>query len=302
MAGLRDIKRRIDSVKSTQKITRAMKMVAASKLRRAQEAIMRARPYAFEMKKLVSSIAVRADGMTHPLLRAGKGGKVGIVVVTSDRGLCGGFNANVVNNIVRTVNSRFAGRDVEITIVGRKGVEQLKRRTMNVRATFVGVHEGSVMRAASYIIDDIVADFKQGGTDEVYCAYNEFKSAVQQTVTLERLLPLASEESEDTVVEKIEQEGAEDISTETAQPMDYIYEPDQEEVFERLLVRHIRIQMHRILFESAASEHGARMTAMDAATRNAGDVIERLTLTYNRARQDTITKELIEVVSGAEAL
>ncbi|HDP36024.1 MAG TPA: ATP synthase F1 subunit gamma [Candidatus Hydrogenedentes bacterium] len=299
MAGLRDIKRRINSVKSTQKITRAMKMVAASKLRRAQEAILRARPYAFEMRQLVNNIAARADDMTHPLLRAGNGGKVGIVVVTSDRGLCGGFNANVIHGLLRVINSRFADREVEITIVGRKGVELLKRRALNVRATFVGIHDGPVMRAAAHIIDDIVEDFKLGGTDEVYCVYNEFKSAVQQSVTVERLLPFAPEKSETADGDEASAENAEG---QTTQALDYIYEPDQEEVFERLLVRHIRIQMHRILFESAASEHGARMTAMDAATRNAGEVIGRLTLKYNRARQDAITKELIEVVSGAEAL
>ncbi len=300
MAGLRDIKRRIVSVKSTQKITRAMKMVAASKLRRAQAAIVQARPYAFEMRQLVNNIALRADDVTHPLLRKGDGGKVGIVVVTSDRGLCGGFNANVVNGLVKAINERFTGREVEITVVGRKGVDLLKRRALNVRATFVGIHDGPVMRAAAHIIDDIVEDFKLGDTDEVYCVYNEFKSAVQQSVIVERLLPFAPENDP---TEK--QTGAEaDNDADAAPPLivDYWYEPNQETVFERLLVRNIRIQMHRILFESAASEHGARMTAMDAATRNAGEVIDRLTLKYNRARQDAITKELIEVVSGAEAL
>ena len=288
MAGLRDIKRRISSVKSTQKITRAMKMVAASKLRRSQEAIVRARPYAIEMRHLVNGIARRADTETHPLLRKGRNGKVGIVVITSDRGLCGGFNANVINKLMRTVKADFAERDVEVTVVGRKGVELLKRRNLNVRATFINVFDGPVMRAASHIIDDIVDDFKLGGTDEVYCLYNEFKSAVQQMVTLEQLLPFAPDEAEDP--------------QDDAALLDFLYEPDQEDVLERLLVRHMRIQMHRILFESAASEHGARMTAMDAATRNAGEVIDRLTLKYNRARQDAITKELIEVVSGAEAL
>lgn len=288
MAGLRDIKRRINSVKSTQKITRAMKMVAASKLRRSQEAILRARPYAIEMRHLVNKISKCTGSDTHPLLRQGQGGKVGIVVVTSDRGLCGGFNSNIINALMRAVKRDFAEREIEITVVGRKGVELLKRRSLNVRATFINIFDGPVMRAALHIIDDIVEDFKLGGTDEVYCFYNEFKSAVQQTVTLERLLPFTAQEDEG------EPEGA--------LPLDFIYEPDQEEVLERLLVRHMRIQMHRILFESAASEHGARMTAMDAATRNAGEVIDRLTLKYNRARQDAITKELIEVVSGAEAL
>ncbi len=300
MAGLRDIKRRIVSVKSTQKITRAMKMVAASKLRRSQEAIVRARPYAFEMRQLVNSIALRADDATHPLLRKGDGGKIGVVVVTSDRGLCGGFNANVVNGLMRTINERFAERELDITVVGRKGVDLLKRRALNVRATFIGIHDGPIMRAAAHIIDDIVEDFKNGGTDEVYCVYNEFKSAVQQSVTVERLLPFAPEN--DPTANAAAADDAAGASEEAPLIVDYWYEPNQEAILERLLVRNIRIQMHRILFESAASEHGARMTAMDAATRNAGEVISRLTLQYNRARQDAITKELIEVVSGAEAL
>ena len=292
MASLRDIKRRISSVKSTQKITRAMKMVAAAKLRRAQEAIVRARPYAYEMRTLVNSAARRADEDAHPLLRPGGGGKVGIIVVTSDRGLCGGFNANIVNHTVHALNQQFRGREVELTVVGRKGVETLRRRHVNTRATFMHLEDVSALRTAADIIDDIVQDYMKLGTDEVYCLYNEFKSAVQQQVTLERFLPFERDAEPETPGQ----------DEEPAQPLDYLYEPNQAEVFDQLLVRHMRVQMHRILNESAASEHGARMTAMGAATRNAGDVISRLTLSYNRARQDAITKELIEVVSGAEAL
>ena len=287
MASLRDIKRRIASVKSTQKITKAMKMVAASKLRRAQEAIVRARPYAYEMRALVNSAALRADNDAHPLLRPGGGDKVGIVVVTSDRGLCGGFNSNIVNHTLKVLREEFKDRDVELTVVGRKGIEILKRRPCTIRATFMGQFEGSVIRAAAGIIDDIVQDYMNGGTDEVYCLYNEFKSAVQQTVILERLLPFETESAS---------------PEDGGQALDYLYEPTQEEVFAALLVKNMHVQMHRVLYESSASEFGARMTAMDAATRNAGDVIERLTLQYNRARQDAITKELIEVISGAEAL
>lgn len=286
MASLRDIKRRIESVKNTQKITKAMKMVAASKLRRAQEAIIRARPYAYEMRKLINSLVARADRDLHPLLRPGGGGKVGIVVITSDRGLCGAFNASIVNFTMRTLQETFSGRDVELTLVGRKGAEAMKRRSCTVRESFTTTQfEGQLHRGAAAIIDDIVRDFMQGGTDEVYCLYNEFKSAVQQTVILERLLPFEPGMPEDE-----------------APPLDYLYEPTQEEVFDALLVKHLHVQMHRVLHESAASEYGARMTAMDSATRNAGDVIDRLTLQYNRARQDAITTELIEVISGAEAL
>ena len=285
MASLRDIRIRINSVKSTQKITKAMKMVAAAKLRRAQEAIQQARPYAYMMRDLINSLAIRADNDAHPLLRSGGGNKVGLVVITSDRGLCGGFNANIINNAVATLNDKLSNRDTELTVVGRKGIEALKRKECNIRKTHTDYFDGSVMRAAADIIDDLVQDFIKGETDEVYCLYNEFKSAVQQKVTLERLLPFVL----DTDLPEIK-------------PLDYIYEPSQTAVFDQLLVKHLHVQMHRILFESAASEYGARMTAMDSATRNAGDVIDRLTLQYNRARQSAITTQLIEVVSGAEAL
>ena len=287
MASLRDIKRRITSVQSTQKITRAMKMVAASKLRRAQEAIAQARPYAYEMRNLVNSLASRADTDLHPLLRqAGGKGKIGIIVVTADRGLCGGFNANVINHTLHALRDEFAGRTVELTVVGRKGIDILKRRPCTIRETFTDVYDGPLMDSAVNIIDDIVQDFMQGDTDEVYCLYNEFKSAVQQNVTLERLLPFEPETPEE----------------ENELPLDYLYEPSQEQLFEAILEQHLHVQLHRVLFESSASEHGARMTAMDSATRNAGDVIDRLTLQYNRARQDAITTQLIEVISGAEAL
>jgi len=286
MPSLNDIKRRISSVKSTQKITRAMKMVAASKLRRAQQAIVRTRPYAYRLRDLVGSVAARADAVSHPLLRTATGeGKVGLVVVTSDRGLCGGFNAAIVNRTLACLKKDFAKREVELTVVGRKGIESLRRRPCTIRASFTGASDKPAIRAAAEVIDDVVADFMAGGTDAVYCVYNEFKSAVQQDVVVEQVLPIAAE--------PFEGEGL---------PLDYLYEPDQEAVFGELLVRYTHVQMHRILHESLASEYGARMTAMDSATRNAGDVIDRLTLQYNRARQDAITTQLIEVVSGAEAL
>ncbi len=284
MAGLRDIKRRITSVKSTQKITKAMKMVAAAKLRRAQDAILATRPSALRLRTLVTNLAGRADGDAHPLLRRStRGGRVELLVVTSDRGLCGAFNSNVVNRAMAELRSTFAGRDVSFTVVGRKGVELLRRRGANVRATHTGVMDGPVVESAEAILSDIIAGYADGSIDEVFCLYNEFKSAISQNVVLERVLPFESPEDG--------QSGT-----------DYLYEPSEEIVFEALLVQHLQVQMHRVLFESAASEQGARMTAMDSATKNAGDMIDRLTLQYNRARQDAITKELIEVVSGAEAL
>jgi F-type H+-transporting ATPase subunit gamma len=283
MANLRDIRRRINSVKSTQKITRAMKMVAAARLRRAQEAIQRARPYAYHMRDLVNRLSSRVDEDMHPLLRRGQGDRTGLIVVTSDRGLCGGFNSNIVNEAMRAIRKDFAGRDIELTVVGRKGIEALRRRGYQFRASFTEVLEKNPLRAAGEIIGDVIEHFERGGTDAVYCVYNEFKSAISQRVVIEQLLPFELPETDDAAV-------------------DYLYEPSPPAVVGALLERHMQVQMHRILFESAASEHGARMTAMDAATNNAGDVIDRLTLLYNRARQTAITTEMIEIVSGAEAL
>ncbi len=281
MPNLRDIKRRITSVKSTQKITRAMKMVAAAKLRRAQEAIVKTRPYAYHMRALVNDLARRADHDAHPLLRRGGTDKVGIVVVTSDRGLCGGFNNNIVNETLRVLRETFADRTVELTVVGRKGVDILRRRPCTIRETHTHLDAPS-FAVAGAIIDDIVAEYVRGETDEMYCLYNEFKSAIAQQVTLERVLPFEPDD-----------DGAK---------VDYLYEPSINQVLDALLNKHLQVQMHRILCESAASEHGARMTAMESATNNAGDMIDRLTLHYNKARQAAITTELIEVVSGAEAL
>lgn len=285
MANLRDIKRRITSVKSTQKITRAMKMVAAAKLRRAQESVVRARPYAHRMRDLVAGLAARAENGIHPLLRARADiGRIDIVIVTGDRGLCGAFNTNVVNEAMRAVREQFAGDTVVFTSVGRKGKELLRRRGCTVRASYTEIQDRDPFEAARDVIGELADGFARGEIREVYCVYNEFKSAISQRVTLERLLPFESE---------ARGEGG---------TVDYLYEPDAELVFDRLLTRHLHVQMQRVLLESAASEQGARMTAMDAATSNAGDMISSLTLQYNRARQDAITKELIEVVSGAEAI
>lgn len=283
MASLRDIRRRISSVKSTQKITRAMKMVAAAKLRRAQDAIHRMRPYALRMRDVVNSLALRADPQLHPLLRGGEGNHVEIVVVTSDRGLCGGFNTNIVNATLQHVTQTFAGRDVSLTIIGSKGLDALRRRHVNIRKSHTDMMGGNPLRNAGNVAHELAEEFVTGGAAEVHCIYNEFKSAIAQRVTIEKLLPFEPTPGD-------------------GQLSDYIYEPSTQEVLDSLLGQHLQVQMHRILHESAASEFGARMTAMDAATRNAGDVIDRLTLYYNRVRQDAITREMIEIVSGTEAL
>lgn len=284
MPSLRDIKRRISSVKSTQKITRAMKMVSAAKLRRAQESIERARPYAYHLRDMAARVAERTPGSAHRLLGAPKGDRTALIVLTSDRGLCGGFNATVVNEAMRLLRTDLKDKDVTLTVIGRKGVEALRRRPCTIGRTYVRVlDDGRPLRAAMDIVEDHVRAFLGGEFDEVLCLYNEFKSAISQKLTLERVLP-------------IEQPSQSEVLA------DYLYEPSQEAVLGELLRRNLHVQMHRILLESAASEYGARMTAMEAATNNASDVIDRLTLAYNRARQTAITSEVIEIVSGAEAL
>lgn len=286
MATLHEIKRRIVSVKSTQKITRAMKMVAAAKLRRAQESISLSRPYAHRMRDMINNLALRADMDGHPLLSKGQEtGRVGLVVVASDRGLCGGFNSSITNAAQKHIETTFEGKTVELTLVGKRTVESLGKKSDAVKATYIDVTDATMLQTAGEIIDGLSQSFINSEIEEVYCLYNEFKSAITQTVTLERILPF-----EPTVVEEDER------------TTDYLYEPDEEQLFELLLDRHMKVQLHRVLSESAASEHGARMTAMEAATTNAGDMIDRLSLEYNRARQSAITTELIEVVSGAEAL
>lgn len=284
MPSLKDIKRRIGSVKNTQKITRAMKMVAAAKLRRAQDAIVRARPYAHYMNQLASGLALRADAGSHPVLRREGGNRVRLVVVSSDRGLCGGFNHALVSATLEHVRTTFAGKDVELVVIGRKGVEILKRRPVTIAESHTGIYEMNPLRAAASVLDPLVEQFANGEIDEVHVLFNEFRSAISQKVVCERFLPFQPDDDHGAVA------------------VDYLYEPSVESVLSEFLMRHLHVQMHRVLHESAASEHGARMTAMDSATNNAGDMIGRLTLHYNRARQAAITKELIEVISGSEAL
>ena len=284
MPNLQDIRRRISSVKNTQKITRAMKMVAAAKLRRSQEAVVRARPYASQLAEVTNQILVHADPEEHPLLHTHGGNNVGIVVVTADRGLCGGFNSAIVIETMRLIREEFSGKKVELTIVGRKGADVLKRRTCTIRRTHTGVFEKHAHDAPQHIVDGVVEDYLKGEIDAIYCLYNEFKSAVAQKITLEKLLPY------------------DPPAVGSHDDIDFIYEPDEEAILTDAIVLNLEVQMHRILLESTASEHGARMRAMDAATNNARDVIASLTLRYNRVRQDAITKEVVEVVSGAEAL
>jgi len=288
MANLRAIRKRISSVKSTQQITRAMKMVSAAKLRRAQDGINAARPYARKMREVVTAVAGRAGSDAHPLLTTREAKKLAILVVTSDRGLCGSFNAGLSRAVYGFLNEhRGAYEEITLFVVGRKGRDFFRRREIPIRKEYLGVL-GSVSRHhAETIANDLVGGFLAGEFDEVQIAFNEFRSAISQVVRFEKMFPIGLEKTNG------EAGGA---------GIDYLYEPGQKEILASLLPKYVEIQIFRVLLESVAGEHGARMTAMDSATNNSVDMISRLTLKMNRARQATITTELIEIVSGAEAL
>ncbi|MBE0605872.1 MAG: ATP synthase F1 subunit gamma [Deltaproteobacteria bacterium] len=287
MANLRAIRKRVSSVKSTQQITRAMKMVSAAKLRRAQDGINAARPYARKMREVVTAVAGRAGADAHPLLTAREEKRLALLVVTSDRGLCGSFNSGLTRAVHRFLKEhRDEYEEITLFVVGRKGRDFFRRREIPIRKEFLGVL-GSVSRQhAETIAGDLVGGFLDGEFDEVQIAFNEFRSAISQIVRFEKLFPIALESSGET--------GGDEV--------DYLYEPSREEILAKLLPRYVQMTILRVLLESVAGEHGARMTAMDSATNNSADMIARLTLQMNRARQATITTELTEIVSGAEAL
>jgi len=281
-----DIRRRIRSVKNSQQITKAMKMVAAAKLRRAQERMFAARPYAAGLRKVLASVATRVDIGAHPLLQSREPEtNVVVIVVTADRGLCGAFNANVIRaaqNFIR----ESAFESVSILTIGRKGGDYFKRRPIPVRQN-VMVAQALSLGVVHEIAESLIKDFIEEKIDGVYVVYNEFKSIMAQDVRAERLLPITRD--------------FEDATATDQGGIDYLYEPGPEQILSDLLPKHIEFQLYRVLLESAAAEQGARMTAMEAATKNASDMIEHLTLTYNRIRQAAITKEIIEIVSGASA-
>ena len=290
MPSLKDLKVRINSVKSTQKITSAMKMVAAAKLRRAQEQAEAARPYAERMERVLGSLAAGLAGRDDapPLLvGTGREAKHLVVVMTSDRGLCGGFNSTIVRGARRLIRDLLGkDRQVKILCVGRKGRDQLRREFGPlIVATLEDVGRPRLgFAAAADVARRLIGMFETGDFDHCTIVYNKFKSAMTQIVTVQQLVPFAG-------------------AAETAAPqVVYEFEPDETEILAELLPRNLAVQVFRALLENAASEQGARMTAMDSATRNAGDMINRLTINYNRTRQAYITKELIEIISGAEAL
>ena len=289
MPSLIDMRRRIRAVKNTQQITKAMKMVAASKLRRAQERVLATRPFAIRARRVLASIATRVDQTQHPLLaqRPGvKTGKTMLIVLTSDRGLCGSFNTNIVKAVGVFLREN-AGREMLLGLVGKKGREALGRRGFPIRFEYTGLPKVIGFAEAESVAQPAIEDFTNGRVDSVHLVYNEFKSVMQQNLVVEQLLPMAT-------IELTKKE-------EAADRIDYLYEPSPQRIFDELLPRLVEAQILRALLESSAAEHAARMTAMDAATRNSSDMIEGLTLTMNKVRQAAITREIIEVVSGAQA-
>ena len=296
MPNLQDIRRRIRAVKNMRQITKAMKMVSAAKLRRAQERVVAARPYTIKMMDVLSDLSKRAPDFQHPLLAnsrkssEGRQERIILVLVTADKGLCGGFNTNL-NRAAAQFLRRHSGQDVELILVGRKGVDYFKRRDGNIRREYLGITgSGKVnFTDAQKIAQEVIADFTadEKPVDQIYLIYNEFKSALSQKAVEETILPIG---------------GIKDETPDQEHLLDYSYEQPATEIFSSLLPKLIETQIYRALLESVASEHGARMTAMDAASKNANEVIDKLTLGMNRVRQAAITREIIEVVSGAAAL
>jgi len=286
MPSLLDIRRRIRSVKNTQQLTKAMKTVSAAKLRRAQERVMSARPYADQLRNVLANLAGKVENISHPLLEIRPEERALVVIVTADRGLCGAFNTNLIRATQNFLRENAKKRDVTLFPVGRKGRDFFRRREASITGDYVNFFNKLDYGHAKDIAKTITDLYTEAKIDAVYIVYNEFKSAIQQRISMEKLLPL----------------GRADLGNTQETPAEYIFEQPPQQVFDRLLPRYVEIQVYRALLESAASEHGARMAAMDTASRNAGEMIESLTLNMNRVRQAAITREIIEVVSGAGAL
>jgi F-type H+-transporting ATPase subunit gamma len=286
MATLRDIQRRIRSVQSTQKITQAMKLVAAAKLRRAQERILAARPYANKMSELLGNLVSGGDDTTHPLLEQREGPRRQIVVITADRGLAGAFNATILRRAVELIRESSAA-DLTLVVVGRKARDFFRRRPHTIKRDMIGFWDRLAYSHAAELADAFMRQYLDNEIDEVFLLYNEFRSVAFQRPVRQQLLPIPR---------------AAVAEGEAAAPVDYIYEPGPAAILGDLLPRHVRMQVYRALMESLAGEYGARMTAMEAATKNAKEMIDVLTIQYNKARQEKITKELLDIVGGAEAL
>lgn len=290
MANLKEVRNRIVSVSSTQQITKAMKMVSAAKLKRATNAIVQLRPYAEKLKEILTQVSASVEGNDSPFTEDRIPTKVLIVVITSNRGLAGAFNANAIktaNNLIAAKYSdQFARGDVSIVAIGKRGHDFFSKRNFNVIGNNNELFSDLSFENVSLITSMIMKEFKEGNIDRVELVYNQFRNAAVQILTSEQLLPLVAEKSED----------------EPVQELDYIIEPSKEEIIEELIPKAIKTQLYKAVLDSHASEHGARMTAMDKATDNAGDLLRQLKLSYNQARQAAITTELTEIVSGAAAL
>jgi F-type H+-transporting ATPase subunit gamma len=286
MANLKAIKKRIVSVKNTRQITKAMKMVSAAKLRRAQENVVAARPYAKKLGEVLARLTAISDADSSPLQEKREAKNALLLVVTSDRGLCGGFNTNLCKAADRFVNENKAKyASLSVMTVGRKGFEYLKNR-QKVYKNQVGVLNKFTYQTAVTLAQEVIDGFLAEEYDEVFLIYNAFRSVMAQDITLEPLLPVAPPAA---------------AAPEEFPPV-YIYEPDKEALLNELLPKNVEVQIYRSMLESTAAEHGARMTAMDSASKNADEMIGKLTLQYNRARQAAITTELIEIISGAESI
>jgi F-type H+-transporting ATPase subunit gamma len=296
MPSLIDLRRRIRAVKSTQQITKAMKMIAASRLKRAQERVVSARPFAQRMLAVLNGLVSRVEAATHPLLRMPDQatGRPLLIVITADRGLCGSFNSNVIKAAGQFITTDAQGREVALGLVGRKGRDFFRRRGFDVRYEAVGIFQKLSFSDAQRLADAAIEEFTSGGASSVYLVYNEFKSVMSQKLVVERLLPIPRLELETAP-------GSPKPGGEGGPAGDYIFEPAPAEIFTTLLPRHVQVQVYRALLESNAAFFAAQMTAMDAATRNSADMIDALTLYMNKVRQAAITREIIEVVSGASA-
>jgi F-type H+-transporting ATPase subunit gamma len=293
MPSLIDLRRRIRAVKSTQQITKAMKMIAASRLKRAQDRVVAARPFAQRMLQVLNGLVSRVDQDAHPLLRIPPqgAGRPLLIVITADRGLCGSFNSNVIKAAGQFILNEAPGRNIALGLVGRKGRDFFRRRGFDVRYETVGIFQKMTFGDAIDIADAAIEDFTSGAATSVYLVYNEFKSVMTQRIVVERLLPIP----------RLEGEAAQQDGKGARPAVDYLYEPAPEEIFRDLLPRHVQTQVYRALLESNAAFFAAQMTAMVAATRNSTEMIENLTLYMNKVRQAAITREIIEVVSGAAA-
>ena len=292
MPSLKEVRNRIVSVNSTQQITKAMKMVSAAKLRRATDAIIQMRPYSQKLTEMIATVSSNADRTSeNPYTTVREINKVLVIAVTSDRGLCGAFNTNVGKLVVSLINEKYASQQatghVEVMVIGKKGGEYLARRGYNVNTKFADIYTRLSFAAVREAAEDAMNGFADGKYDVVEVVYNQFKNVATQILIAEQMLP---------VVEKKE------IANKPASTVNYIFEPSEEEIINELMPKALKLQVYKAVLESNASEHGARMTAMDKATDNAGELIKELKLQYNRSRQAAITNEILEIVGGAEAL